>query len=623
MSHAPDLNALDDLVRRLETTMDQPAMASLCTPSLETLEPLCQTNRDSSNEVSGESVLDLARLDAIVSRLERAAAIVVPGWNKAPHCANISTGCKAAAHGSPSLLEQLQRRSSTLHKVSASDQHISSVGCIDEPMHQICLTDNFEREKSECWQNSLYLGGFSGANMHDALRVRSIRTVLSILHDAAPILKPMPGVDYWRSPGIEDESNSRASLALSSVLDDVHARIDAGLCNGSVLVHCMMGISRSGTAVASYVMKKLCVGSDAALERVRQCRRVARPNHAFTRLLKQLEVTYCIPPVVPEIETQLPGVRSEHQVAVVDAAKAIHQADYLLIASGAGLSAESGLPTFATMTEKLGSALGPGVSYDQAAAVDTMAKDPTLFYGFWFTSAHNYAKAEAHAGYDVLRQWRKLKESCQSHGANGVRPVFALTSNVDGFLKRIGFSSPETLAQIHGSMEKWQCGGVPSGTRFPLFKTERCSEELFDPPPHDSTDYERLRHAGPPPTCPRCGDGWLRPHVYLFGDGNRFADREEETGQKSFAAWHRDVLASLRAMPNKRLAIIEIGCGLRVPNIRKRSEELLAACPAGQAVLIRLNPEVSEQQFAAKASIVLRSTALKGLQDINTELLRL
>eukprot|EP00440_Ansanella_granifera_P058438 gb/GFBE01063338.1/.p1 GENE.gb/GFBE01063338.1/~~gb/GFBE01063338.1/.p1 ORF type:complete len:190 (+),score=23.06 gb/GFBE01063338.1/:1-570(+) len=156
-------------------------------------------------------------------------------------------------------------------------------------MHQICLTDDMERERAEDSQHALYLGSFSGASMQDALAVRNIRTVLSILHSDAHSLPQFPGVDYWRSPNINDASTSVDSAALAGVLDEVHTRIDDGLRKGSVLVHCMMGISRSGTAVVSYVMRKLGIGKDNALKRVRECRRVVRPNLYFDNLLSQLE----------------------------------------------------------------------------------------------------------------------------------------------------------------------------------------------------------------------------------------------------------------------------------------------------------------------------------------------
>uniref|UniRef100_A0A7S0ZNS7 Deacetylase sirtuin-type domain-containing protein n=1 Tax=Noctiluca scintillans TaxID=2966 RepID=A0A7S0ZNS7_NOCSC len=313
----------------------------------------------------------------------------------------------------------------------------------------------------------------------------------------------------------------------------------------------------------------------------------------------------------------LPGVQ--------DAAAILGTADFLLLAGGAGMSADSGLFTFASMTDKLGSLLGQGVTYDQAAGVDMMAKNPSLFYGFWFASASSYAKAEPHEGYAILRRWRELVEKRRSLAVPpGPASTFSLTSNVDGFLRRSGVSLPNGLAQVHGCVEKWQCGGVPSGKRFPLFARGRCSDELFDPPTSLGFDPDAMRYDGEAPRCPRCGDGVLRPHVYLFGDGNKFVDAQQETGTQDFSRWCEEVRALLSSDASLRLAIVEIGCGLRVPNIRKRCEEFLTSCPREQARLIRINPEAeaTDQQFHAPPSVVVKAGARVALKSIHMQLER-
>lgn len=98
-------------------------------------------------------------------------------------------------------------------------------------------------------------------------------------------------------------------------------------------------------------------------------------------------------------------------------------------------------------------------------------------------------------------------------------------------------------------------------------------------------------------------------------------DKEEETGRQAFSCWQEGVLADLRRNPERRLAIVEIGCGLRVPNIRKRCEELFAVCPSGQADFIRINPEHTEQQFRSRPTVEVEAPALLALQEINREIL--
>lgn len=202
-------------------------------------------------------------------------------------------------------------------------------------------------------------------------------------------------------------------------------------------------------------------------------------------------------------------------------------------------------------------------------------------------------------------------------------PVFALTSNVDCFFRRAEVAASDAIAEVHGSMQAWQCGGVPSGRPFPLFSRTRCGNELFEPPEPVGLNVQAMRLEGPPPRCPQCRDGFARPHVYLFGDGNRFVADDEATRVEAYRLWCEAVIAALRANGSLRLAIVEVGCGLRVPSIRKRCEELLLACPTGQATLVRVNPEFEQHGLVANPTIALRARALPALLRIQAEVDRL
>merc|ERR1712070_687490 len=149
------------------------------------------------------------------------------------------------------------------------------------------------------------------------------------------------------------------------------------------------------------------------------------------------------------------------------------------------MSADSGLATFATMTARMGDALGEGVTYDQAAGSDTMFKDPALFYGFWFTSMRNYEEASPHNGYAILKDWAdrvrtKNEEGKAEHVVGMETSVFALTTNVDRFFLRSGVVAPQALYEIHGNVAKWHCGGAPR-QGFPPIRP-RCGDTLFDAP---------------------------------------------------------------------------------------------------------------------------------------------
>lgn len=57
-----------------------------------------------------------------------------------------------------------------------------------------------------------------------------------------------------------------------------------------VLVHCVMGRSRSATLVLAYLMMKHSLSVVDAIEHVRQ-RRCILPNHGFLKQLRALDIT--------------------------------------------------------------------------------------------------------------------------------------------------------------------------------------------------------------------------------------------------------------------------------------------------------------------------------------------
>ncbi|KFD47962.1 hypothetical protein M513_11139 [Trichuris suis] len=85
---------------------------------------------------------------------------------------------------------------------------------------------------------------------------------------------------------ISDQESENILEHVSKVNDFIHA---ARLTGGSVLVHCMLGISRSVTFVIAYVMSVTDLGWREALKVVRSTRHRASPNFGFKRQLQAFE----------------------------------------------------------------------------------------------------------------------------------------------------------------------------------------------------------------------------------------------------------------------------------------------------------------------------------------------
>ncbi|KAL1232629.1 Dual specificity protein phosphatase [Trichinella spiralis] len=87
---------------------------------------------------------------------------------------------------------------------------------------------------------------------------------------------------------VSDSSNENIIKHVSTVNDFIHrARLDGGV----VLIHCMMGVSRSVTLSMAYIMSVTDLGWRDALNVIRSARRQANPNFHFRRQLHFFENT--------------------------------------------------------------------------------------------------------------------------------------------------------------------------------------------------------------------------------------------------------------------------------------------------------------------------------------------
>jgi NAD-dependent deacetylase len=149
----------------------------------------------------------------------------------------------------------------------------------------------------------------------------------------------------------------------------------------------------------------------------------------------------------------------------------------IAVLTGAGMSAESGVPTFRDALTGLWSRFDPA----QLATPEAFRANPQLVWRWYAERRAGVLRAEPHAGHRVLAQ------------AAGRFERFALiTQNVDGLHARAG---SRDVLELHGNILASHCFDE-CGTRFAR------SEELPD---------------GEPPRCPNCCAP-LRPSVVWFGE---------------------------------------------------------------------------------------------------------
>lgn len=153
----------------------------------------------------------------------------------------------------------------------------------------------------------------------------------------------------------------------------------------------------------------------------------------------------------------------------------LRQAEQVCVLTGAGVSAESGVPTF-----RGSDGLWEGHRIEDVASPEGFRRDPALVWQFYNARRANLRQVQPNAGHYALaaleRRW-------------GDRFTI-VTQNVDGLHQAAG---SQRVLELHGNLRRTRCLGCGE-------VRDRGLEPL-----------EAL------PRCPRCG-GPLRPDIVWFGE---------------------------------------------------------------------------------------------------------
>jgi len=157
------------------------------------------------------------------------------------------------------------------------------------------------------------------------------------------------------------------------------------------------------------------------------------------------------------------------------AARALAGARRVAVVSGAGISAESGVPTF---REKGG--LWEQVRIEDVATPEALHRNPRKVWEFYEDRRRNMQAVQPNPGHHAIAEME-----------NVFAEVITITQNIDGLHQRAGSTQ---VLELHGSLWKAHC-------------LRACGVKR-DPFPYPAPEL--------PPRC-ECGD-ILRPSVVLFGD---------------------------------------------------------------------------------------------------------
>lgn len=265
------------------------------------------------------------------------------------------------------------------------------------------------------------------------------------------------------------------------------------------------------------------------------------------------------------------------------AAHLVQHAKAMVIAAGAGMGIDSGLPDFRGDEGfwRAYPALGQHrLPFERVASPQAFQKRPATAWGFYGHRLNLYRATTPHAGFGLLQAWaQRMPQGC-----------FVFTSNVDGHFQKAGFPSARVY-ECHGTIHRLQCAANCKGYIW-------STADL-----HPQVDEAACEWQGELPRCPRCG-ALARPNLLMFDDW-RWNDTRSAQQRMLLDMWLDSAPAPL---------VIEIGAGRAVPTVRNFTRRMQQrGCP-----LIRIN--LHEANIHNPGDIELALGAREALQALEARL---
>lgn len=176
----------------------------------------------------------------------------------------------------------------------------------------------------------------------------------------------------------------------------------------------------------------------------------------------------------------------------------------LVVFSGAGLSAESGIPTF---RDKNG--LWENHKVEDVADYTTWVKNHDLVQRFYSARRTQLGSVKPNAAHYEIAEWSKKYE------------VINLTQNIDDLLERAGCTN---VVHLHGFLKEMRCMNESCGHIWDIGYTE------YDGSP-----------------CPSCGHTLIKPNVVFF---NEMAPEYSTLNRILFNLTNEDVVIVVGTMGN-------------------------------------------------------------------------
>lgn len=177
---------------------------------------------------------------------------------------------------------------------------------------------------------------------------------------------------------------------------------------------------------------------------------------------------------LPWTPNRLPPFTAESAMSLTHVRAKLASARFITVLTGAGISADSGIPTF-----RGAEGLWKNFRPEELASPEAFARNPRLVWEWYNWRRELIASTSPNPAHEALVQLER-----RSSG------FWLITQNVDGLH---GLAGSRQLSEIHGNIWKVRC--------------TQCQR----------IDWNREVPIPIPPICPLC-QGLLRPHIVWFGE---------------------------------------------------------------------------------------------------------
>lgn len=250
------------------------------------------------------------------------------------------------------------------------------------------------------------------------------------------------------------------------------------------------------------------------------------------------------------------------------AASMVQDARSVVVLSGAGMSAESGVPTFRDAQTGLWERFAP----EELATEAAFRANPSTVWSWYVWRAMLVRSVNPNDGHQKIGAW-------QRHLATQDGSLTVATQNVDDLHERGG---AHEVLHLHGSLHAYRCLDCGTPATFDPASTGVRADQDFD---HDDIV--------PTVACSHCELGVLRPGVVWFG---------EMLPEDAFGA-------AVAALQEADLVVVVGSSGL----VQPAASLPLLGRDAG-AKIIEINPAATE--LSKIADVYLPSTAAVALPEI-------